>query len=116
MQETSHEQQDTAMQTTAILPAQSLSLVQIFLNAVIASILYQRGLLKRDSPVFADRYVADLLAESGPATYEDFLDVQTRAEDAKSQLFKILIKGHSKAADKIVTRLVRMSSLAQLRN
>ena len=100
------------MQTTAILPEQSLSLVQIFLNAAVASILYQRELLKHDSPVFSDRCVTDLSGGSGPATYEDFLNLHTQAEDAKSQVFKILVKGHSQRADKIVTLLVRISSLA----
>lgn len=96
------------MQTTAILPEQSLSFVEIFLNAAIASVLYTRELLKHDSTVFSERCVADLLSVLGPVTYHHFLDLNTQAGQTKSQVFKILLKGHSQKADKILTLLVRI--------
>lgn len=109
--QTSHHQETAAVQTTTILPAQSLSFVEIFLNAAIASILYTRQLLKHDSAGFSDRCVADLLGWLGPVTYTDFLCLDSQAGYAKSQPFKILVKGKSQRADKILTLLVRVHSL-----
>jgi HORMA domain len=100
------------MQTVAILPEQSLSFVEIFLNAVIASVLYTRELIKHDSSVFADRCIADLLGVSGPVTYQELLDLNTQAGRSKSQAFKILLKGRSRRADKILTLLVRIRAPA----
>lgn len=101
-----------AMQTGAILPQQSLSFVQIFLNAAIASVLYTRELLKHDSSVFSERCVADLLGASGPLTYEGLLELNTQPGNAKSQVFKILVKGKSEKADRIIGLLVRIGSPA----
>ncbi len=109
------EQQEVTLQklqTTAILPEQSLSLVQIFLNAAIATLLYTRQIIKHHSGVFSQRCVGDLLGLSGPLSYKDFLDLSTQAEDIRSQAFKILIKGRSQRADQILTLLVRFRSLA----
>lgn len=114
-EETLQEQQEAAMQrlqTSAILPEQSLSLVQIFLNAAIATLLYTRQIIKHSSGVFSQRCVGDLLGVSGPLMYKDFLDLNLQAEDIRSQAFKILIKGRSERADKILTLLVRFRSLA----
>jgi HORMA domain len=106
------------IQTTAdmmyatISPQQSLSFVQIFLNAAIASVLYTRELLKHDSTAFSDRCVTDLQGESGPVTYDDLLQLSTQTANAKSQAFKILVKGQSNKADKILVLLVRIHSTA----
>jgi HORMA domain len=111
-------QATSLMQTTAdvmcatILPQQSLSFVQIFLNAAIASVLYTRELLKRDSTAFSDRCVTDLQGEPGPVTYDELLQLNTQAANAKSQAFKILVKGQSDKADKILVLLVRIQSTA----
>jgi HORMA domain len=110
-QEISEELQEAALQATAVLPEQSLALVQIFLNAAIASILYSRQILKHDSGVFSERCVADLLSVSGAATYKDFLGLETRAEEIRSQTFKVLVEGRSDRADQILTLLVRFRSL-----
>lgn len=107
-----YEQEAAAMHTSAILPEQSLSFVKIFLNAAIASVLYSRELFKHDSSVFSQRCVADLLDPSGPVTYKDFLVLNTQAGLVKSQIFKILVKGESQRADKILTLLVRIRSPA----
>jgi len=100
------------MMYATILPQQSLAFVQIFLNAAIASVLYTRELLNRDSAAFSDRCVTDLLGESGPVTYDDLLQLNTQAANAKSQPFKILVKGQSDKADKILVLLVRIHSIA----
>lgn len=100
------------MQTTAILPEQSLSFVQIFLNAAVASVLYTRELLKHDSVVFSDRCIADLLGASGPVTYTDFSALDTQSVHSNSQAFKILVKGRSQKADRILTLLVSVHSPA----
>lgn len=98
----------SAVQTTPMLREQSLSFVEIFLNAAIATVLYSRELFKHNSSVFAERCVADLLDDLyGPVTYEDFLDLRSQARQTKSQVFKILLKGKSQKADKILTLLVR---------
>lgn len=106
-QMTSHEQEAGVMQTTAILPEQSLSFVQIFLHGAIASVLYTRGLLRHDHPVFSDRCVADLLGADGPVTYKEFLHLNTQAGQMKSQAFKILVKGQSVRANTVLSLLVR---------
>lgn len=96
----------SAVQTTPMLREQSLSFVEIFLNAAIATVLYSRELFKHNSSVFAERCVADLLDDLyGPVTYEDFLDLRSQARQTKSQVFKILLKGKSQKADKILTLL-----------
>ena len=100
------------MQTTAILPEQSLSFVEIFLNAAIASVLYTRELFQHDSSVFSERCVSDLLDVSGPVSYEDFLVLTTAAGHTNSQVFKILLKGGSERADRILTLLVCIYSPA----
>ena len=107
-EEPSPEEEAALMQATLILPEQSLSFVEIFLNAALASVLYTRELLKHDSSVFSERCVADLLGLSGPVTYQDFLGLNTEAGHGKSQVFKILVKGRSQRADRILTLLVRI--------
>jgi HORMA domain len=118
-QDTSYLAQATSLvQTTAhmknaiMLPQQSLSFMQIFLNAAIASVLYSRGLLRHNSTAFLDRCVADLLGESGPVTYDGLLQLDTQATAMKSQAFKILRNGQGDKADKILELLVRIHSIA----
>lgn len=104
-------QEISVIQTTPMLDEQSLSFVEIFLNAAIATVLYSRELFKHDSSVFAERCVADLLDDvCGPVTYKDFLNVKSQAGQIKSQIFKILLKGKGQKADRILSLLVRLSS------
>ena len=104
-------QETPVIQTSPMLREQSLSFVEIFLNAAIATVLYSRELFKHDSSVFAERCVADLLDDvHGPVTYEDFLNVKSQAGQTKSQVFKILLKDKSQKADRILTLLVRLRS------
>ncbi len=109
-EESSDEQGPGHMQTTAIRPEQSLSLVEIFLNGAIASVLFSRQLLKHSSPAYSTRCVADLLDASGTVTYKSLLEPNTVAGAAgnTSQIFKVLIQGRSEKADKILTLLVCM--------
>jgi HORMA domain len=102
------------IQSTAILPEQSLALVEIFLNAAIASVLYTRQLLKHDSTVFAQRCVADLLDSPVPINYEDFLSLNTQAGKTRSQIFKMLLKGQSRRADRILALLVGVQMICQI--
>jgi HORMA domain len=105
-QSSSNQQDNVAVQMTAILPEQSLAMVKIFLNAAIASILYGRELLKNLSPCFLDRCVADLFRPSGPVNYKDFLSLNSQASEGTSQIFKILVKGRNEQADKVLRLLV----------
>lgn len=89
-------------------------MVEIFLNAAIASVLYTRQLLKHDSSVFAQRCVADLLDSPGSISYEDFLSLNTQAGKTRSQSFKMLLKGKSRKADSILALLVGVQCLYQI--
>jgi hypothetical protein len=114
-QELPHEQENSRISTKAMLPEQSLSLVEIFLNAAIASVLYTRQLLKHDSPVFSQRCVADLLDSPSSRSYRDFLDQSTHAGETRSQVFKILRKGRSRRADRLLTLLVCVHLICKIR-
>ena len=111
-EESSVEQADEPVQATAIRTEQSLSLVEIFLHGAIASVLYSRELIRHGSPAYSERCVADLLDASGPVTYETLLKLNTPAGHNNSQVFKVLVKGRSEKADRILTLLVRVCSLA----
>lgn len=108
--------QVTDIQATAMEPIQSVSFAEIFLNAVIASVLYTRELIKHDSPIFSDRCVADLLDRSGPVNYTKLLQLKAQGGHGNSQVFKILLHGKSQRAEKILTLLVRIYSVSQSRN
>jgi HORMA domain len=105
-----NEQEAVAIQMAPISQEQSSSLVEIFLNAAIASVLYTRELFKHDCEAFEERCVADLLNVSGPMTYDDFRRLQTPSGHANSQVFKILLRSGDKRADKILDLLVCIRS------
>ncbi|KAF7511943.1 hypothetical protein GJ744_003176 [Endocarpon pusillum] len=104
-EESSFEQADEPMQTTAIRSEQSLSLVEIFLHGAIASVLYSRELIRHGSPAYAERRVADLFDASGPVTYRNLLERKIPSEHNNSQVFKVLVQGRSEKADRILTLL-----------
>lgn len=111
-EESSDQQVPEPIQTTAIRPDQSLSLVEIFLHSAIASVLFSRELIRHGSPAYSTRCVADLLDASGPVTYKKLLKPNTLTGSDDSQTFKILVKGRSEKADKILKLLVCVYSLA----
>ncbi len=108
-EESFDEQGPQPIQTIAIRPEQSLSLVEIFLHGAIASVLFSRELIRHGSPAYSTRCIADLSDASGPVTYKSLLKPNTLAgSDNNSQVFKVLIKGRSEKADKILALLVCM--------
>ena len=106
-EESSVEKVPAPIQTTAIRPEQSLALTEIFLHGAIASVLYSRELIRHGSPAYSERCVADLLDASGPVTYKSLLKPNTLTGSSNSQVFKVLVKGRSEKADRILTLLVR---------
>ena len=81
-------------------------IVQVFINASIACICFERGLLPQKSPAFIDRFVDDLGDQKSRRllTYNDFL--QIKQSGGGKQAFKILTKGQDKKADAILNLLV----------
>ena len=98
------------IQQAAISNEQSLALSKIFLHATIASVFYCREILKHDSDVFSDRYVADLMDNTGSINYEKFMAGKMKSQNPNSQSFKVLVKGTNEKIDKILELLVRICS------
>ena len=98
------------IQQAAISNEQSLALSKIFLHATIASVFYCREILKHDSGVFSDRYVADLMDNTGSINYEKFMAGKMKSQNPNSQSFKVLVKGTNEKIDKILELLVRICS------
>ena len=99
VQASEHESMESAQ-------AQSVALVQIFLNASLACICYARELLDWRSPCFKKRRIGDISLECSPdEIYNAFVSLDC-VEEETSQEIRVLVRSQNHRANRILDMIV----------
>ena len=93
----------------SLSPAQSLTVVEVFINAALACICHTRGLIPWDSACFRKRYIDDLQSDfwkTDSNGYSAFCDREPVDSAGESQEFRILKRGEDRRADRVLNMIV----------
>jgi hypothetical protein len=90
--------------------AESLAVVEIFINAALACICHKRKLLPWGSDAFCTRYIDDLQSDywkHDANKYSTFCDTEPSTLSSTSQQFRVLVRSDVERGNSILDLIVR---------